>query len=170
MHLDHADWKICLKILFHQTENSFHHREYLEWEKYRQKISFHKQELPPTNFKSFNKALNKKYSFHQTENPFALAGMKHSLKKTFPFDGKSSFHSHEYLINEKKLFFTSQKNSFYEEQRKFFFKNWPPRLVNGFHKQKTLNKGILFHLHKKRFYSFCFCQCKLLLKLGRINF
>ena len=28
------------------------------------KISFHKQELPPPNFKNFSKALNKKYFFH----------------------------------------------------------------------------------------------------------
>ena len=42
--------------------------------------------LPPPNFKSFNKALNKKLLFL-----FPLAGMKNSLKKTFPLDRKTVF-------------------------------------------------------------------------------
>ena len=44
--------------------------------KFYQKISFRKEELPPSNFKSFNKALNKKILFL-----FPLAGIKNSLKK-----------------------------------------------------------------------------------------
>ena len=81
-----------------------------EWEKISStshKISFHKQELTPPNFKGFKKALNKKILF-----PFPPAGMKNSLKK--------HFHLTEKLFSQpgisgkwKKLFFTSQKNSFY---------------------------------------------------------
>ena len=56
-----------------------------------QKFSFHKQDLPPLNFKIFNKALEKKTLFHQTANPSPLAGMENLLKNTFPLDGKTVF-------------------------------------------------------------------------------
>ena len=86
-----------------------------------QKIGFHKQELPPANFKSFNKAL-KKNSFHQTENPCPLAGMKNSLKNMFPLDEKKLFPQPRISDKWKTLFFTSQKNSFFQEQRSFALK------------------------------------------------
>ena len=81
-----------------------------KWEKISsnsQKISFHKQELPPPNFKSFKKTLNKKILF-----PFPLAGMKNSLKKHFHLTEKL-FLQPGISDKWKKLFFTSQKNSFY---------------------------------------------------------
>ena len=97
---------------FHRTENasprcgledSFKNafpldRKYLslegvseKWEKVistSYKNSFQKQDLPPPNFKSFNKAM-KKYSFGYTENLCPLAGMKNLLKNTFQLDGKA---------------------------------------------------------------------------------
>ena len=49
-----------------------------------QKISFHKQKLTPPNFKSFNKALNKKILFPPDRKfVLSLAGMKNSLKIRF---------------------------------------------------------------------------------------
>ena len=42
--------------------------------------------MPLPNFKSFSKALNKKILFL-----FPLAGMKNTLKKMFPLDGKTVF-------------------------------------------------------------------------------
>ena len=63
-----------------------------------QKISFHKQKLPPPNFKTFNKALNKKNTlsvstsrnkefvkkkrFHRRKNCFLQAEMSVKQKKT----------------------------------------------------------------------------------------
>ena len=83
---------------------------------YQPEISFLKQQLPPPNFKSFNKALNKKILF-----PFPLAGMKNSLKKHFQLTVKL-FSQPGISDKWKKLFFTSQKNSFYQEQRSFSLK------------------------------------------------
>ena len=90
-----------------------------EWEKIsftNQKISFHKQELLAPNFKTFNKVLNNKILF-----PFPLAGMKNSLKKHFQLTVKL-FSQPGISDKWKKLFFTSQKNSFYQEQRSFSLK------------------------------------------------
>ena len=71
------------------------------------KISFQKQDSTPPNFKSFSKAPNKKILF-----PFPLAGMKNSLKKRFPLTEKL-FSQPGISDKSKKLFFTSQKTSFF---------------------------------------------------------
>ena len=85
----------------YELENSFKHMFSLDgkqlslegvsekWEKISstsQKISFRKQELPPPNFKSFNKALNKK-------NTLSVSTSRNEefVKKTFPLDGKTAF-------------------------------------------------------------------------------
>ena len=65
-----------------------------KWEKISsnsQKISFHKQELPPPNFKSFNKALNKKILFPLDRKSFSTSRNEEFVKNTFPFDGKTVF-------------------------------------------------------------------------------
>ena len=64
-----------------------------------QKISFHKQELPPPNFKSFTKALNK--------------------KNTFSTRQKNCFHSMEYLKNGKNCFPLARKTVFTRNKEVF---------------------------------------------------
>ena len=56
-----------------------------------QKISFHKQELPPPNFKSFNKALNKKILFQLETKSVSTSRSEEFVKNTFPLDGKTVF-------------------------------------------------------------------------------
>ena len=71
---------------------------------------------------------------------------------------------------EKTVFYKIEKQ-FLLGAMKFFFKNWlPDRFNNGFHQQKTVNKRIVFHLDRKGFYSFCFCQQKPLLNQEERNF
>ena len=61
------------------------------------KISFHKQELPPPNFKrseqkKAQQSSERKYSFIRRKNSCPLAEIKNSLKITFPLDKKNCFH------------------------------------------------------------------------------
>ena len=49
-----------------------------------QKISFHKQELPPPNFKSFHKALNKNILFPLDKKSVSTSQNREFVKK--PFD------------------------------------------------------------------------------------
>ena len=123
MRFHHTDWRIGLKIRFPLDRKQLSLEGVSEeWEKISstiQKISFHKQELPAPNFKSFNKALNKNMLF-----PFPLAGMKNSLKKHFDLTEKL-FSQQGISDKWKKLFFTSQKKIFYQEQKSFSLKIGP---------------------------------------------
>ena len=151
MRLHYTNWKNRLKMRLHQTKNSFHQKEYLRNRKKTsstsQKISFHKQELLPLNFKGFNKALKKKILFPLDRKSVSTSRNEEFVQKRFHLT-ENMFSQPGISDQWKKLFFTSQKNSFYQEQKLF---------DNGFHQQKPLNKRILFHLVKKGFCSFCFC-------------
>ena len=105
-----------------------------KWEKISsnsQKISFHKQELPPPNFKSFNKALNKKIFFPLDRKSFSTSRNEEFVKNTFPFDGKTVFTARNIWKMEKTVFHQPEKQ--FLLGIKFFFKNWPPRFDSGFH-------------------------------------
>ena len=57
-----------------------------------QEISFHKQELPPSNFKNFNKALNKKKKLFPLDRKSVSTSRNEELvKNTFPLDGRTFF-------------------------------------------------------------------------------
>ena len=79
-----------------------------------QNISVHKQELPLPNFKSFNKALNKK-SFTRQKIP----STRHEefVKKRFHLTEK--LFSQEYLTNGKNCFSLARK-TFSTRSKEFF--------------------------------------------------
>ena len=81
-----------------------------------EKISFHKQELPPPNFKrseqkKAQQSSEKKYSFTRRKNSFPLAEIKNSLKITFPLDKKTVFTASN-IWQMGKTIFISQKKQF----------------------------------------------------------
>ena len=125
MRLHYTNWKNRLKIRLHQTKNSFHQKEYLRNGKKTsstsQKISFHKQELPPPNSKGFNKALNKKILFPLDRKSVSTSRNEEFVKKRLHLT-ESMFSQPGISDQWKKLFFTCQKSSFYQEQRSFSLK------------------------------------------------
>ena len=78
-----------------------------------QKISFHKQKLPPSNFKSFNKALNKKILFPLDRKSVSTSLNEEFAKKnTFSLDQETVFKAR---ISEKppeKYCFSLARKSF----------------------------------------------------------
>ena len=126
--------------------------------------------MPATNFKNFNKALNKRTLFPLNRNPFPLAGMKNSLTIYVSAWRKNCFHIQEYLTNGKNCFYQLEKQLLLGAI-KLLFRNWLwHSFNNGFHLQKTLNKRMLYHTYRKGFYSFSFYWWKPLFKSGRIQF
>ena len=71
-----------------------------------QKISIHKQKLPPPNFKSFNNALNKKLLFPMGRKSVSTSRNEEFVKK---YKRKNCFHSQEYLTNGKNSFSLARK-------------------------------------------------------------
>ena len=158
MCLHHADWKINLKMCFHQTENSFPHKEYPRNGK---KESLLENQFPQigianSQFQKLQQSSEKKTpsasqktSVHQPECTFKkYVSKKIKLKNTFPLDGKTVFTAKNIWQMEKTVFYQPEKQ-FLLGARMFFFKNCPPRFDNGFQQQKTMNKRILIHLNRK---------------------
>ena len=117
--------------------------------------------MPPPNFKSFNKALNNKILF-----PFPLAVMKKNVKNTFRLDQKTLYIK-EYQTNQKNCFWLARNTVSTTGVKTLFLK---VRLHALIMVSTSKNLKMLFHLDRKRFYSFYFCWWKPLLKLGRIQF
>ena len=67
------------------------------------------KKLPPPNFKNFNKTLNKGMLFQLDKKSVPLAGIKNSLKNTFPLDGKTVLTARNISQMEKKKFSLARK-------------------------------------------------------------
>ena len=107
---------------------------------------FPQGEIITSEFQKLQQSLGKKYYFQWTENSF-----------TFPLDRnlrsyltEKLFSQPEYLTNYKNRFSLARKK-FLLGSKKIFFKNCLPSFDNGFHKQKTMNERILFHLDREVF-------------------
>ena len=156
MCLHHADWKINLKMCFHQTENSFPHKEYPRNGK---KESLLKNQFPQigianSQFQKLQQSSEKKLLLLHKKQVFTSRNVRlkntfpKKLKNTFPLDGKTLFTAKNIWQMEKTVFYQPEKQ-FLLGARMFFFKNCPPRFDNGFQQQKTMNKRILIHLNRK---------------------
>ena len=112
MGLHHTDWKIHLKMSFHLTENSYHYEKYLRNGK--NNFCQLQNQFPQARIKKILLLLHRK--------PVPTSQSEEFIKKYVSTCRKSCFHSQEYLANRKKLFFTSQKDSFFQEQGCFSLK------------------------------------------------
>ena len=150
------------KINFLQPKNQFPRAE----------IRFLLKILLPPYFKLIKRALNKTILI-LLERKFVFTSRNEEFVTKNVALGRNCFHFLEYLVNGKKMVFHQPEKQFLLGKIKFFCKNWLPHNFNyGYHQQKEYynTKKILFHLYRKRFYSFCFRWWKLLLKLGRAQF
>ena len=91
--------------------------------------------VPPPNFKSFNKALNKKNTLS-----VSTSRSEEFVKKTFPLDGKTVFTGRNICQMEKDV----ARKTVPTKSKEVFLKKIVLQI--GLYQQKALNKRTLFHL------------------------
>ena len=125
MCLHHTDWKIHLKMSFHFIENSYHYEKYLRNGKNtfcQLQNLFPQARIATSEFQKLQQSSEKKILLLLHRKPVSTSQNEEFIKKYVSNCRKNCFHSQEYLANRKKLFFPSQKDSFYQEQRCFSLK------------------------------------------------